>query len=107
MAAARRNLSDAEFRELEELSVYGDIFVMKSDDYRRTFRVYHFTDTGEARPISQPLRRLPLAKQADVGEILVDMGRRGVIEASDRQSLVIPRRSHPEEEWGPALLHGL
>jgi hypothetical protein len=42
--------------------------------------VYHFIDTGETRPIRQPPRRLPLAKQAEVGEILENMERRGVIE---------------------------
>jgi hypothetical protein len=40
-------------------------------------------DTGEDRPITQPMRKLPLAKQADVGEMLGDMQTRGVIEESE------------------------
>jgi hypothetical protein len=31
IAAARPNLSDAESKELEELTQYGDIFAVKSD----------------------------------------------------------------------------
>jgi hypothetical protein len=37
---------------------------------------------GHTRPIRQP-RRLPLAKQADVGEMQEDMQRREVTEESD------------------------
>jgi hypothetical protein len=53
---------------------------MKSDDNRRTDRSYHGIDTAEARPIRQPLKRLSLAKQADVGDMLEGMQRCGVIE---------------------------
>jgi hypothetical protein len=45
--------------------------------------VYHRIDTGDARPIRQPPRRISLAKQAEVQEILDDMQRHGVIEESD------------------------
>jgi hypothetical protein len=84
IAAARPNLSAAESRELEELlTEYGDIFAVRSDDCGRTDRVYHRTDKGEARPIRKPPRRLPLAKQAEVGEMLDDMQRRGDIEQPD------------------------
>jgi hypothetical protein len=71
VAATRTNLSDAESRELEEhLNEYGDILAMKSNDYGWTDRVHHRIDMGEARPIRQPLMRLSLAKQVDVGDIL-------------------------------------
>jgi hypothetical protein len=46
-------------------------------------KVYHRMDTGDARPIRQPPRRLPLAKQAQVNGMLEDMKRKGVIEESD------------------------
>jgi hypothetical protein len=36
IAAAGPNLSDAESQELEKLGKYGDIFLMKCDDCRRT-----------------------------------------------------------------------
>jgi hypothetical protein len=47
IAAARPYLSDAESRDLEELTEYGDIFAMKSDDCGRTDRVYQRIGTGE------------------------------------------------------------
>jgi hypothetical protein len=84
IAADRPNLSDAGSRESEELlTEYGDIFAMNIDEYGWTDRVFQLIDTGETRPIRQPPRRLPLAKQANVGEMLEDMQRRGVIEKSD------------------------
>jgi hypothetical protein len=72
-AAAKPNLSDNEFRQLEELTEDIDTFAMDSDDYGQTDIMYHRIDTGEAQPIRQPPSRLPMAKQADVGEMLEDM----------------------------------
>jgi hypothetical protein len=84
IAAARPNLGDEEIWELAGLiAEYEDVFATQSGDYGRTNRVYHRIDTGEARPIRQPPRRLPLAKRAEATEMLEDMRRRGVIEESD------------------------
>jgi hypothetical protein len=44
---------------------------------------YHRIDMIEAQPIRQTMRRLPLAKQADVCEIFDDMQQCGVIKESD------------------------
>jgi hypothetical protein len=83
--AARSNLSDGEFQELEDLTTeYEDIFTTGSEDYGRTDRVDHRIGTGDARPIRQPQRRIPLAKQAEVSGILDDMQHRGIIEKSDK-----------------------
>jgi hypothetical protein len=69
---------------LEELvAQYEDIFAGDNEDHGQTNKVYHRIDTGEARPIRQHPRRLPLAKQAEVSEMLEDMQRRGIIEESD------------------------
>jgi hypothetical protein len=48
-----------------------------------TDTVYHHTDMEEARPIHQPPERLPLAKQAEAGEILKDMQCCGVNKESE------------------------
>jgi hypothetical protein len=105
IAAARPNLNDTEFQDLEKLlTEYRDIFAMKNDNYGRTDRMYHHIGTREALLIRQPLRRFPVAKQADVGELLGDME---FMELLKSQPLVIPCRSRPEEVWGPAVLHGL
>jgi cytochrome c peroxidase len=63
IAVTKPNLSDAESWDLEDiLTEYGDIFAVDSDDYRRTNRVYHHVNMGEAQSIRQPPRKLPLAK---------------------------------------------
>jgi hypothetical protein len=74
IAAAKPNLSNTEFQELEDIvTKYRDIFAMDSNDYRLTDKVYHHMDMEEARPFHQPPRRLQLVKQADMGEMLEDM----------------------------------
>jgi hypothetical protein len=59
------------------------IFAMKSSDYGQTDRVYHRISAGEVRLIWQPPRRLPIAKQAEVGKILEDTQWWGIIEESN------------------------
>jgi hypothetical protein len=70
IAAARPNLSNAEFQVPEEhCTAYGDIIAMNSNDYRQTDRVYNHIDTGEAQQIHQLQRTFPLAKQVDASEM--------------------------------------
>jgi hypothetical protein len=45
ISVAKPNLSDAESRELEELTEHLGIFAMDSEDCRRTDKVYHHIDT--------------------------------------------------------------
>jgi hypothetical protein len=82
--AARPHLSNGELHDLEELlAEYKDIFAVYSEDYGQTNKVYHSIDTADAQPIRQTPRRMPLTKQAEVGEMLDGVQRRGVIEESD------------------------
>ena len=84
IAGARTNLSIREAQALEELNAdYQDVFETKGGEYGRTQKVYNRIDTGEARSIRQPPRRLPLVKQAEVNILLEDMKSKGVIEESD------------------------
>jgi hypothetical protein len=48
---------------------------------------------GEACPIRQSQRRLPLAKQADAGKMLKDKQRRGVIKESDSTVILIRKKN--------------
>ncbi|KAI5725816.1 hypothetical protein M8J77_020471 [Diaphorina citri] len=64
------------------LSEFIDVFALNEDDNGRTSLVQHRIDTGDTRPIRQPARRLPLAKQAEVAEMIETMKRQGVIEES-------------------------
>jgi hypothetical protein len=80
---ARPHLTNGEFQELEEHPTeYKDIFAGDNEDCGRASKVYHRIDTGDARPIRQPSRRIPLAKQAEVNDRLENMQRLGVIEES-------------------------
>jgi hypothetical protein len=87
--AAKQNLSDEEFQKLEKLiAEYDDIFAVDSEDHGRTNKVYHRIDTGDAQPIRQPPRRVPLAKQAEVSDMIEDMQHRGVIELGNWAGLM-------------------
>jgi hypothetical protein len=48
---------------LEELTEYGDVFAVDSDDYGRTNKMYHRIDTGDPRKIRHPESSLPVAKK--------------------------------------------
>jgi hypothetical protein len=57
VTAAKPNLTNGEFQELEELlTEYEDISAEDDEDYGRTNKVYHRIDTGDARPIRKPPR---------------------------------------------------
>jgi hypothetical protein len=98
--AVKPNLSGEEFQELKKLlAEYDDIFAVDSEDHRRTNKVYHCIVTGDARPIRQPPRRVPLAKQMQVSDMIDDMQRRVVIEESDSpwsSPIVLVRKKNGE-----------
>jgi hypothetical protein len=100
--AAKSHLNTREFQELEELvAEYANIFARDNEDYGRTNKVYHRIDKGDARPIRQPPRRVPLANQAEVKEMLDNVRRRRI-----GKPLVVPGRFSQEKEWGTPLLRG-
>jgi hypothetical protein len=78
---ARPHLSNGEFQELESfLAECEDIFALDSEDHGRTSKVYRCIDTRDTQPIRYPPKKIPLAKQAEVSEMLNDMQHHGVIE---------------------------
>jgi hypothetical protein len=84
MVGAKPNLSIREAHALEELLAdYLDVFETGSGDRERTDKVYQRIDTGDDRPIHQPPRRLPLAKQSLINDLLEDMKSQGVMEVKD------------------------
>ena len=58
------------------------MFSKSSSDVGRTDIVQHRIDTGTARPLKQPPRRLPLAKRDVACQAIEDMQREGIIEPS-------------------------
>ncbi|XP_055878248.1 uncharacterized protein LOC129924905 [Biomphalaria glabrata] len=78
------NLSMEEYNKAEKLILeFMDIMPCDEDDCGRTNLVQHRIDTGSARPIRQPPRRLPLAKQQEAIDMLERMKQQGVIEPSN------------------------
>jgi hypothetical protein len=81
---AKPDLSDGEFQELKKLlTKYNGIFAVDSEDHGWTNNVYHCIDAGDARLIRQPPRKMPLAKQTEVSDMIDDRQRRRVIKESD------------------------
>ena len=81
---ACKNLDTHEVRKVKSLLIdFQDVFSLSDADYGRTKITQHRIETGEHRPIKQPPRRVPLAKQGEVDIMLEDMQRQGVIEQAD------------------------
>ena len=64
------------------LTKYGDLFSTNDTDISQTTLVKHSIDTGDARPIKQPPRRVPLAYVEDEKGVIQDMISQGVIRKS-------------------------
>ena len=65
------NLDDGQKVTLRKLLCeFSDVFSEGSPDLGRTSKVKHTTDTGDARPIRQPARRLPLSKMEEALKLI-------------------------------------
>ena len=72
----------ARLMEVNQFIDFADVFAVSSDDLGHNSLVTHQIDTGSSHPIRQPVRRLPLHKQAEADTLLKDMLKKGVIEPS-------------------------
>ena len=61
---------------------FQDVFAASSSEVGRTDITQHHIDTGDARAVKQPARRLPLSKQAEADAAVRDMLCSGAIESS-------------------------
>ena len=64
------------------LCQFSNLFSADANDLGCTDVVNHEIHTGDAKPIRQPPRRLPLAKREEAEKILSEMKQQGVIELS-------------------------
>ena len=77
------SMSQQQKDSLEELvRDFRGVFSTSKQDVGRTDLVYHNISTGDAAPIRQPPRRLPLHYKQEVDTMLDDMLQQGVIEPS-------------------------
>uniref|UniRef100_A0A2C9KYW7 Peptidase A9 domain-containing protein n=1 Tax=Biomphalaria glabrata TaxID=6526 RepID=A0A2C9KYW7_BIOGL len=78
------NLSMEEYNKSEKLILeFMDIMPNDENDCGRTNLVQHSIDTGNARPIRKPSRRLQLAKQQEALDMLERMKQQEVIKPSN------------------------
>lgn len=56
-----------------QLCKYQDVFSLSSEDYGRTNIVQHKVNTGDSAPTKQCQRKIPLAKQKEVGRMITDV----------------------------------
>ena len=64
------------------LCQFSDLFSTGTNDLGCTDLVMHKIHTGDAKPVRQPPRRLPLAKREEAEKMLSEMRKQGVIEPS-------------------------
>ena len=77
------DLSEEEREELLTLLLmYEDILADKDEDLGRTAVVHHSIITGDAPPIKQPSRPIPVASQHEVRKLLDEMLQKYVIQPS-------------------------
>ncbi|EYC38726.1 hypothetical protein Y032_0699g1624, partial [Ancylostoma ceylanicum] len=63
-------------------SDFGDVFAVSDQELTQTNVVEHRIETGEAAPIKQKARPIPLSTKLELKRILSDLQERGVIEPS-------------------------
>ncbi|KAK6177716.1 hypothetical protein SNE40_015762 [Patella caerulea] len=77
------NLNDSEKEKLRNLLIkHSDLFSKDSLDIGGTNLVEHRINTGNAMPIKQPPRRIPLAKLQEAREEIEKMAKQGIISPS-------------------------
>ena len=69
-------------KALELLMRFSDVFSQNSEDLGRTNLVQHRITTGEAAPIRQPPRRLPLSQREEAKTQVEKLLKHGIIEES-------------------------
>ena len=76
-------LNDEQKEKMFELLLFHkDVFSVSSDDLGCTSLIKHKIETGNEKPVRQPLRRQPIAKRAVEREEVQKMLQKGVIEPS-------------------------
>ena len=102
---AAANLSKKQLREARELiKNHSQLFALDEDPLGKTGVVKHKIDTGDARPIKQPPRRIPPALAPEVDKTLDKMLQQDVIKTFYK-SLGIRCGFSAEEGWLTTVLH--
>ena len=73
---------EEQLKLLEALLRYQNVFARSDNDLGRTGQVKHKIETGDARPIRQKPRRIPIHMHDEVDKIMGNMIEQGIIEPS-------------------------
>ena len=71
---------EEQLKLLEALPRYQDVFARSDNDLGRTGQVKHKIETGDARPIQQNPRKIPIHMHDEVDKIMGNMIEQGIIE---------------------------
>ena len=81
---ARQGKNESDQRVIcQTLCKYADTFSASDTDLGCTHLVYHSIDTGDARPIRQPPRKVPLAFADEEKKVIQQMEENGIIRKSN------------------------
>jgi transposase InsO family protein/predicted aspartyl protease len=84
MTDASRGRNSHQRKRIEDMFLnFRDVFDLDDGNKGRSKIVRHTIDTGDAKPIRQTPRRLPLAKREEAERILREMQGEGVVETSN------------------------
>ena len=86
LKTVQMNTSELSSQQLTQIQAllkeYGDIFSLHPSDLGTTDQITHTINTGDHEPIRQPPRRLPFSLRSKTNELVREMLKQGVIQAS-------------------------
>ena len=81
--SSTENLCEQDKEKVAEvLTCFQDVFSKGSHDLGRAMSVKHDIVTGDATPMKQPLRRIPVSRREEAFKAIEDMEKQGIVEPS-------------------------
>ena len=82
-ASATVDLNNNEKASVADLLCrFEDVFSRGPEDLGRATGVRHSINTGDASPLKQPPRRVPISRREEITKTIADMEKQGIIEPS-------------------------
>ena len=82
--SSTENLCEQDKEKVAEvLTCFQDVFSKGSHDLGRAMSVKHDIVTGDATPMKQPLRRIPVSRREEAFKAIEDMEKQGIVEPSN------------------------
>jgi len=79
----KKGLTSAQRKKVDQLlRTFSGLFANSKDDLGRTNQIRHKINTGDERPVKQPLRRIPIHSRDEIEDHVESMLTQGIIEPS-------------------------